>query len=159
MLRAKKAGALFNIKLQNLSNQYQPTTYVLIENTSKCRWKKTYNCHPVLSEAQLQPPASIMKSARQKCHACYNLKPSWQRHHAPKSPSCHVIKINLIEKRTIFFVIFFYFSKDFIKTRSPRTHLPLPFSPSLLFFTGKRTKSLGPRSPSVSILNSKILYF
>ena len=147
MLRAKKAGALFDIKLQNLSNQYQPTTYVLIENTSKCRWKKPYNCHPVLSEAQLQPPASIMKSARQKCHACHNLKPSWQRHHAPKSPSCHVIKINLIEKRTIFFVIFFYFSKDFIKTRSPRTHLPLPSSPSLSSLKGNGQSPLGPVLP------------
>ena len=47
----------------------------------------------------------------------------------------------------------FIFKRFYIITRSPRTHLPLPSSPSLLFFTGKRTKSLGPRSPSVSILN------
>ena len=49
--------------------------------------------------------------------------------------------------------IFLFLKRFYIITRSPRTHLPLPSSPSLLFFTGKRTKSLGPRSPSVSILN------
>ena len=131
------------------------TTYVLIENTLKCRWKN----HTITIQCYQRPN--------------YNRKPqSWNqqerndmpvtspkhngRDYAQKSSPCQVIKIHLTEKRTIFF----YFHKRFyIITRSPRTHLPLPSSPSLLFFTGKRTKSLGPRSPSVSILNSKIVYF
>ena len=58
-------------------------------------------------------------------------------------------------KKEQYFSIFLFLKRFYIITRSHRTHLPLPSSPSLLFFTGKRTKSLGPRSPSVSVLNFK----